>query len=182
MGGGRGNVFEKAANVGTLGLYDGAKNAFGGAQKLGTGGQFAMTKNAALGEREAIDALRAQASGAAPSIAGQQFALANQQAQEAGLAQAASARGVNPGLAFRGAVQATQQAQSGAAMQSAMMAEEERRMAQQALIQAAAAQRGVALGGAQANLAAQDAYRKQTFDFLGNLGGSAAKASSGGMA
>lgn len=171
--GGGGNVFKQAGNIVTGG-------AFGGAQKLGSGGSFRMTRDAQLGEQQAIRALRDQAAGNAPSISAQQYQMALNQAAQAQQQAAASARGVNPALAFRAAADATAMAQADAAAQSAMMQEEERRMAQQALIQAANAQRGVALGGAQANLASQGQYRGQTFDFLGNLGGSAAKAAGGG--
>lgn len=176
MGSNNKGFTDQALAVGTLGLSE----AFKGPQKLGSGGQFAMSKTAKQGEEEAIRALLAQSQGNAPSIAAQQFAMANQQAQQAGLAQAASARGVNPALAFRAANQATQMAQADAAGQSAIMAEEERRAARQALIQAAAAQRGVALQGAAQNLGANQAYRQQTFDIISGLGGAAAKASAGG--
>lgn len=175
--GGANNDFNKVGK--NLGLM-GSDGVFGGARKLESGGKFAMSPLAKQGEEEAIRALLAQSQGQAPSIAAQQFAMANQQAQQAGMAQAASARGVNPALAFRSAAQATQLAQADAAGQSAIMAEEERRRAREALIQAAAAQRGVALQGAAQNLGAQQEYRKQTFDILASLGGSAAKASTGG--
>lgn len=175
--GGENNFFNKtASNLGFMG----SKGVFGGASSLGSGGRFAMTNTARQGEEEAMKALLAQSQGNAPSIAGQQYDIALQQAQQAGMAQAASARGVNPALAFRAANQATQLAQADAAAQSAIMAEEERRRAREALIQAAAAQRGVALQGAAQNLGAKQDYRKQTFDFLGNLGSSATKAGAGG--
>lgn len=168
-----GNPLKDVGNTLTGGM-------FSGAERIGSGGAFAMTKPAKLGEMEAINALRAQASGRAPSITQQQYQLALQQMAQAQQQAAASARGVNPALAFRAAADATANAQQQAAAQSAIMQEEERRAAQQALIQAAAAQRGVALGGAQSNLQAQGQYRGQTFDFLGNLGSSAAKAAGGG--
>jgi hypothetical protein len=175
--GGKSNTFNKIGN--SFGLT-GSGGVFGGAASLGSGGKFAMTPEAAAAEQEAIAAMRAQASGQAPSIAAMQFQQNLDQAQMAQAQAAASARGMNPALAFRAASQASGQMQAEAAGQSAMMAEEERRRAREALIQAAAAQRGAALQGAAQNLQAKEAYRKQTFDFLGNLGGSAAKASSGG--
>lgn len=166
---------EQALAVGTLGLSE----AFKGPEKLGSGGAFAMSKTAKQAEEEAIRALLAQSQGNAPSIAAQQFAMANQQAQQAGLAQAASARGVNPALAFRAANQAAQMAQADAAGQSAIMAEEERRLAREALIRAAGAQRGIAMQGAAQNLEARQGYRKQGFDIISGLGSTAAKAAAG---
>lgn len=176
MGSNKNKTFNQIAAVGTLGMSE----AFKGPQKLGAGGAFKMTPEAAAAEREAILGLQAQASGQAPSLAAMQFQQNLNQAQMAQAQAAASARGINPALAFRAAADATGQMQAEAAGQSAMMAEEERRRAREALIQAAAAQRGVALQGAQANLASQGQYRQQGFDFLGNLGGSAAKATAGG--
>ena len=175
--GGKNNFFNQ---VGTnLGLM-GTKGIFGGANQLDSGGKFQMTPEAQQGEQESLAALRLQASGQSPSVAQMQYNQALQQAAMAQNQAAASARGVNPALAYRAASDATMQAQAQAAGQSALMAEEERRAARQALIQAAAGQRGVALNAANANLGAQSDYRGQTFSFLGSLGGSAASASTGG--
>ena len=174
--GGKNNFFNQ---VGTnLGLM-GTKGIFGGANQLDSGGKFQMTPEAQQGEQEALAALRLQANGQSPSVAQMQYNQALQQAAMAQNQAAASARGVNPALAYRAASDATMQAQAQAAGQSALMAEEERRAARQALVQAAVGQRGVALQGAAQNLQSQQGYRGQTLGFLGALGGLAVAASSG---
>lgn len=171
--GGKNNVFNQAGSA--LGL-SGSGGIFGGSSSLKSGGAFSMTPQAAEAEKQAIALQRGIISGSTPSIAGQQYQLAQNQAQQAGLAQAAAARGVNPALAFRAANQATQMAQQDAGLQSAIMAEEERRNAANAIAQIAAGQRGVALQGAQANLQSREANRGQTLGFLSGVGQAAATA------
>lgn len=179
--GGKSSPFSNPLKLaGTLTGANAVGSMFSGAKSLGSGGAFAMTPEAQQAERDAIALQQQVVSGQAPSIAAKQYQLAQNQAQQAGLAQAAAARGVNPALAFRAANQATQMAQQDAGLQSAIMAEEERRNAALALANIASNQRNAALGGAQSNLTAKNQYRQQTMDFAGNLGGSAAKAAVGG--
>jgi hypothetical protein len=175
--GGKNNFFNKTAS--NLGLM-GSGGVFGGADSLQNKGAFRLTPEAIQAEREALMANQQIASGQAPSTAAMQYNMALNQAAQAQNQAAASARGVNPALAFRAAADATGQMQAEAAGQSALMAEEERRRAREAIAQMVAAQRGVALQGAQANLGARGEYRKQTFDLLGNLGAAAASAGAGG--
>lgn len=92
-------------------------------------------------QRKLAEALRAQAEGRAPSLAGMQFARALEQSQAAGASQLASARGLSPAQAQQ--MLATQQAaaRQGAAGQSAILRLQEQQAAQAALGNALASQR-----------------------------------------
>lgn len=123
-----------------------------GTQKQKASGGFKITKDALMGEQEAIARQRAIANGSAPSIAqmsfNQNLDMANQQA----MALAASQRGAsNPMLAFRQAQLGNQQMGLEGAQQGAIMAEQERRAADAFLQQTAAGQRGIALQSAMGN-------------------------------
>jgi hypothetical protein len=114
---------------------------------------FDMSQDAKLGESEAIARQRDIASGKAPSISQMMFNQNLDQGSRQAMALAASQRGAsNPMLAFRQAQLANQQNNLEGAQQGAILAEQERRAADQFLQQTAAAQRGVALNAAQANM------------------------------
>ncbi len=99
---------------------------------------------AAFGQQAAAG-LAQVASGQGPSISSMQYqqALADSAAQQQ--AMAAGARGVNPALAQRNAANATAMSQAEAAQQSAIMAADERRRAQEVLLGAAEQQRSEAM-------------------------------------
>ena len=142
---------------------------------------FSMTPEARQAESEAIQRQRAIASGQAPSIANMQLQQNLEQVGRQAQSLAASQRGSsNPALAFRQAQLAQQQAGMEGAQQGAILAEQERRIADEFLARQAAAQRGVALQQSTANLQAQQQNQATQAGFLGSLGASAATLGSGG--
>jgi hypothetical protein len=145
-------------------------------------GQFKLTGGALAGEREALQRFRDIASGKSPSVSEMQFQKAMQDLSKQQLGAAASARGMsNAGLAQREAMQAGKEAGIELGAQSVIAKEQEQRTASEQLMRQAAAQRGVALGAAQANLQAGLEASKMRSEFISNLAGSAAQASSGGQ-
>lgn len=119
-------------------------------QKAAT--QFKMSAAAREGEGEAIQRQRNIASGKSPSIANRQFNANMDASARQAMAMAASQRGTsNPALAYRQAQLGNQQMNLEAAQQGAIMAEQERRLADEFLAKQAAAQRGVAVQSGIAN-------------------------------
>lgn len=143
--------------------------------KMGKGGSFQMTKEGAAGEKEALQQLRDQIAGKAPSISELQYQKGLEDIIKQQQSATASARGVsNVGLLQREAMMQGQQAGLDLARESAAAKVAEQRGAQQALLNQAAAQRGVAQQSAAASLGAETEASKQRAGFLGNLGGGAA--------
>lgn len=148
----------------------------GGPTNLGSGGSFDMTQGARQGEQEMIARLRAQASGQGPSITGMQYQQAMGDIAKQQQSAAASARGVsNAGLLSRQAMMGGQQAGVDLANQAAAAKLQEQRSADQLLANVAAGQRGVALQSASQNQQAQENAQQRTANFIGNVGGTAAK-------
>jgi predicted transcriptional regulator len=83
-------------------------------------------------------------------------------------------------LAFRQAQIMNQQNTMDASQQGAILAEQERRQAEQMIAAQAAAARGVALQQSLANQQAQTAQRAQNMQLVSGIGGTAAKAVLGG--
>jgi hypothetical protein len=145
-------------------------------------GQFKLTGEALAGEREALQRFRDISSGKSPSVSEMQFQKAMQDLSKQQLGAAASARGMSSaGLAQREAMQAGKEAGIELGAQSAIAKEQEQRAASEQLMRQAAAQRGVALGAAQANLQAGLEASKMRSEFISNLAGSGAQAMSGGQ-
>lgn len=152
----------------------------GGEQELGGGGEFAMSYTAKQGEEEAIQRLRNQASGAGPSITELRYMQAMDDMARQQQSAAASARGVsNQALLNRNVAGATQEAQLGMTREVAAQKLAEQRGADAGLIQAAAAQRGVALDSSKSEAQLAEAASKRRADFIGNLAGSAGTAAAG---
>jgi hypothetical protein len=158
----------------------------------GSGGMFGSSKQRAaspykmtgLAKRSEADALKRQndiASGKAQSVSQMQFNQNIDQANQQAMAMAASQRGAsNPALAFRQAQLMNQQNTMAAAQQGAIMAEQERRMADDYIAKVAAGQRGVALQSALANQQAdaqKSAADKQMLGSLASGAGAMAMAS-----
>ena len=149
--------------------------------KLGSGGEFKITDEAAAGEREAIQALRDQMSGKAPSISELQYQKGLEDVLRQQQSATASARGVsNVGLLQREAMMQGQQAGLDMSREAAAAKIAEQRGAQQALLNQAAAQRGVAAQASAAQLGAEQQASQTRAGFFGALGGSAATVMSGG--
>lgn len=149
-----------------------------GSAKQKTSGAFKMSNEGRLGEAEAINRQRAIANGTAPSIAQMELNNNIDQTNKAALAMAASQRGAsNPMLAFRQAQMAGQEAQMQGAQQGAIMAEQERRMADQFLQQTAMGQRGVAAQSAISNQNTDAAKANSERSMIAGLGGAAVMAS-----
>jgi len=176
LGGGLGGIEETGQKIGGfLGINP--------ETKLAGMGQFKLTKDALEGEKEALQRFRDIASGKSPSVTEMQFQKAMQDLSKQQLGAAASARGMsNVGLAQREAMQAGKEAGIDLGAQSAIAKEQEIRAASEQLMRQAAAQRGVALGAAQANLEAGLAGSRMRSEFISNLASSGAKAMSGGGA
>ena len=142
---------------------------------------FSMDQGLRQAEIDMINRQNAIASGKAPSIAQMQMNQAVDQNMNAALAMAASQRGAsNPMLAFRQAQMGNQQMNLEAAQQSAILAEQERRRAEELIAAQAAAQRGVAFNQASANMNAKLQNQKMQADAIAAIGGTAAKASGSG--
>lgn len=165
----------------SVAVIKGVSNAFSGPKKLGDGGRFAVDPRTLKYEQEMLARQSGIASGAGPSIAQMQFNQNMDQNSHAAMALAASQRGAsNPMLAFRQAQIGNQQAGLEGAQQAAILAEQERRQAEQMIAAQAAAQRGIALNAANANMQSDLAYRNQNMQLLAGVGGTAAKAFAGG--
>ena len=194
-----GSAGKVVAGVATGGISTVLGGGFGGLEKAGQNiggflginpetklegmGQFRLSKEALAGEKESLQRFRDIASGKAPSVSEMQFQKAIQDLSKQQLGAAASARGMsNIGLAQREAMQAGKESGIELGAQSAIAKEQEMRAASEQLLRQAAAQRGVALGAAQANLEAGLAGSKMRSEFISNLAGSGAKAMSGGGA
>lgn len=167
----------KKAGGGFLGI--GGESGFLNTGLFGTGQKmsgFEMSKPLQGYEKAMLARQNAIATGQAPSIA--QMAL-NQnvdQTNRAAMAMAASQRGAsNPMLAFRQAQIAGQDANLQAAQEGAMLAEQERRQADQMIAASAAAQRGVAFNQATTNLNAKLQGQKQNLDAMVGAAGAGAK-------
>ena len=108
------------------------QTAFKGAEQATFG---ALGASGEVGKEQAdlARALRAQAEGKAPSLAGMQYARALEQSQAAAASQLASARGLSPAQAQQMLMTRQAAAQQQAAGQSAMMRLQEQQMAQAAL-------------------------------------------------
>jgi hypothetical protein len=149
----------------------------GGEQELGGGGEFAMSYTAKQGEEEAIQRLRNQASGTGPSITELRYKQAMDDMIKQQQSAAASARGVsNQALLNRNVALGAQEAQLGMAREVSAQKLAEQRGADAGLIQAAAAQRGVALDSSKSEAQLAEAASKRRSDFIGNLAGSAGAA------
>lgn len=151
--------------------------------KLGGGGQFAVSPQAAAAEQEAIARLQSQGNGTGPSITGLQYKQGLDEIFKQQMAAAASARGVsNTGLAQRNAMQLGQQAGVDLTRDSAIARLQEQRTADQAILNQANAQRGIASQAAGAELAGQQQASATRAKFIGDAGAAAGKAFSGGGA
>lgn len=120
---------------------------FGRGQALGFG-QIEAARGVGEEQRRLVEALRAQAEGRTPSLAGMQYARALEQSQAAAASQLASARGLSPAQAQQILATQTAAARQGAAGQSAMLRLQEQMAAQQALGTALSQQRQQELIGA----------------------------------
>jgi hypothetical protein len=173
--GGVGKVVEKGIQAG------GSLLGINPESKLEGMGQFKLTGEALAGEKESLNRFRDIAAGKTPSVSEMQFQKAMQDLSKQQLGAAASARGMSSaGLAQREAMQAGKEAGIELGAQSAIAKEQEQRAASEQLMRQAAAQRGVALGAAQANLQAGLEASKMRSEFISNLAGSGAQAMSGG--
>jgi hypothetical protein len=173
----------KKAGGGFLGI--GGESGFLNTGILGSGPKkikgFEINEQNKAYEQAAMDRQAAIAAGTAPSIAQMQLNQANQQATQQALAMAASQRGAsNPALAFRQAQIGNQQMGLENAQAGAIMAEQERRAADQFIAQQVSAQRGLAFNQDAQNLENRLKAQKQNADSLVAIGGTAAKASGGG--
>lgn len=178
-----GESLKSATNVVSLGV--GTKSGLLGTGVLSSGPQkikgFDMPQQLRQAELDLIARQNAIASGKGNSIAQMQFNQNIDQANMQALALAASQRGAsNPSLAFRQAQLGNQQNMLEASQQGAILAEQERRQAEQLIAATAASQRGVAFQQANANMNSTLAHQKNQADFLASIGGSAAKAAGGG--
>jgi hypothetical protein len=134
-----------------------------------------MSAEAYAGESEAIARQRAIANGQAPSISQMTMNRNVDQINQQAMAMAASQRGAsNPALAFRQAQMGSQQAGLEAAQQGAILAEQERRTADDFLARQAAAQRGVAIQTQMANQQNAMAQRGQNMQLISGVGTTAA--------
>lgn len=151
--------------------------------KLGKGGSFSITPEAAEAEKEALQRLRDVAAGKAPSVTELQYKQAMDDITRQQQSAAASARGVsNVGLLQRQAMIGSQQAQQELAQQAAAAKLAEQRSAEGLLLGQASAQRGVAQSAAASQLAAEQEASKTRGDFISSLAASGAKVATGGGA
>lgn len=149
-----------------------------GSSKQKSSKSFRLTGEAKVGEAESLQLMRAIASGKSPSIGQQYMDQFNEQAAQQAMALAASQRGAsNPMLAFRQAQMANQQMGLQNSQQAAIMGQQERMQANQAILGQAAAQRGVALQSAMANQNADAAKSQREASMVAGLGGAAMMAS-----
>lgn len=142
---------------------------------------FQMPTNLKDAEMQMIQRQALIASGQGNSIAQMAMNKNMDQITNQNLAFAASQRGSSdPALAFRQAQIMNQQAGLEAGQSGAMMAEQERRQADQMIAAQAASQRGVALQQAMSNQAASNAQRAQNMQLIGGLAGTAGMMAMGG--
>lgn len=176
----------KKAGGGFLGV--GGKSGFLNTGLFSSGPQkikgFEMSPQSAQYEQEMMARQNAIASGQAPSYSQMMFNKAQDQNTRNALAMAASQRGMsNPALAFRQAQMASQQANLQGAQDAAIMAEQERRQADQMVASQVNAQRGVAFNQANTNLNSTMQNQQNQLNAISSVGQGAAKAmmSSGGV-
>jgi hypothetical protein len=151
----------------------GSGGLFGQAKQKSSGG-LSMTQDAKIGEMEALKRQRAIAAGTTPSIAQMAINQNIDQTNQQAMSLAASQRGTsNPALAFRQAQIGNQQNNLQASQQGAMMAEQERRAADDFIARQAAAQRGVQMQSALANQQADANKAASDKQMLGGLGSAA---------
>lgn len=149
--------------------------------KMGAGGAFAVTPEAAAAEQETLQRLRDRAAGKGPSITELQYKQSLDDLMKAQQSSVASARGAsNPMLLQRQAMLAGQQAQLDTAREIAMAKLAEQRAAEQSILQQAAAQRGVAMQSAASELGAVQKAGETRAGFFGAVGASGAKLMAGG--
>jgi len=149
--------------------------------KLGKGGAFAMSPEAAAAEKQSLQRLSDVASGKGPSVTEMQYKQAMDDIVRQQQSAAASARGVsNVGLLQRQAMVGGQEAGQQLAQQSAAAKLAEQRSAEQMILGQAAAQRGVAAGAAGTQLGAEQQAGQTRAGFFAALGASGAKAAAGG--
>lgn len=152
----------------------------GGEQELGGGGNFAMTQGAVQGEQEALQRMRDRASGA-NSVTELRYKQAMDDMIRAQQSGAASARGVsNQALLNRNVAQAGQQAQLEMTREVAAQKLAEQQAADAGLIQAANAQRGLALTSANQDAQLAEKAAERRAGFIANLAGSATKVATAG--
>lgn len=151
----------------------------GGEQELGGGGNFAMTAAASQGETEALQRMRDRASGS-NSVTELRYKQAMDDMIKAQQAGAASARGVsNQALLNRNVSQAAQQNQLEMTREVAAQKLAEQQAADAGLIQAAAAQRGVALNAATQEAQLAEAAGKRRAEFTSSIAAAATQAAAG---
>lgn len=187
------NPFENIATGGMVAAYKGAAAGAGvnaptssslGMPELLPGAKkvkgFEMPQNLQEAEMQMIQRQAAIASGQTQSVGQMQMNQSVDQNARMAMAIAASQRGAsNPALAFRQAQLGNQQMGLEAGQQSAIMASEEKRIAEQMIAAQAASQRGVALQQSLANQNAQINQRGQNMQLIAGLGGTAAKVAGG---
>jgi len=184
--GGKTTAKDVGLGIVTGGAYNTSKAATDQGKKLGKEllpgakkiDSMSIPQSLQEAEQQTYQRQAAIASGTSPSIAQMQLNQANQQASQQALAMAASQRGAsNPALAFRQAQIGNQQMGLENAQAGAIMAEQERRAADQLIAQQAAAARGVSLQAGIANQQAQTAQRAQNMQLISGIGTTAAAAS-----
>lgn len=168
----------KKSGGGFLGA--GGKSGFLGTGLFSTGPQklsgYGLSKEAKAAEAEAINRQRAIANGTAPSISQMSMNRNIDQINQQAMSIAASQRGVsNAALGARQAQLGAQQAGLEGAQQSAILAEQERRSADEFLARQAAAQRGLSLQADQTNIQNKMAGQKQQADMISSLAQGASK-------
>lgn len=137
---------------------------------------FEMSPEVKAAEKKMLARQEAIASGSGPSIGQMQLNQNIDRTNSAAMAMAASQRGAsNPMLAFRQAQIAGQEAQLQGAQEGAVMAEQERRQADQMIGAQAAAQRGVAMQQSNINQQAATNQRAQDKQMIAGLAGTGAK-------
>lgn len=167
----------KKAGGGFLGI--GGESGFLNTGLLGSGPKkikgFEMSGPLRQAEDDMIARQNAIASGQGKSISQMQFDRNIDQSNQQALALAASQRGAsNPMLAFRNAQMLNQQNTMEGAQQGAILAEQERRQAEQLIAAQAASQRGVAFNQATTNQGAKLQGQAQNAQAIAGLGGTAA--------
>lgn len=151
-----------------------------GTSKQSASGEFKMSSFVLAAEREAMNRQKLIANGTGPSVSQMAFNHNIDQANQQAMAIAASQRGAsNPALAFRQAQIGNQQNTLQASQQGAIMAEQERRMADDFIARQAAAQRGIALQSAMANQQADTQKSGAQTSMVSSLGGAMVAASAG---
>lgn len=122
-------------------------------------------------EQQMLNRQNAIASGQAPTYSQMAFNANMDQANQQAMALAASQRGAsNPALAFRQAQIGNQQNTLDASQQAAIMAEQEKRQADQMIAAQIASQRGVAIQQATANQSATLDNQKNQLNAVSGIG------------